>query len=265
MNRNNKLNLMELGLVILILFSSCKKKKEDAPSPPNNPNLPSNTSLQQGPPPNPNQINGFFLVNHFKHLDFGLNYYNTDVGMSNSYNSLFTFNPFLNIVTGFDYADTIKRNNVALKFNTNAKKYTDTTMSVYSDPSAFQVKGNSLFSAFSVTIQHLPVISNTAFIPSQISKSQNLVLSWGNGNISNVDSICIMISDNSSGQFRYKSLPASLSSCTINASEISFLNVNSLNTQLQLFVKKYSYIIVNNKVFVFCTARQLVKNLNVTN
>lgn len=264
MNRKNKYYFTKLGLIILILFITCKKKNENSP-PSNNPNQPANTSLQNGPPPNPNQVNGFFMVNTTTILDFGINFYNTEVGMSHSYKPLNVFNPFLNIVVGYDYADTIKRNNVALKFNGNAKKYTDTTMSVYTSPLAFQLKGNSMFSAFSVTIQNLPVITNTTFIPSQISKSQNLVLNWGNGNISNADSICIMIADNSSGQFIYKSLPASVSSYTINSYELSFLNVNSLNTQMHFFIKKYAYIVVNGKVHVFCTARQQIKNLTVTN
>jgi hypothetical protein len=254
----------------LILFFSilvclyCKKKNSTSVSTPQSGGNTNNT-IVYGLPPNINQLNGFFLSRKTHHITYNYLLYYVNVGMSIIPKSILAFNPYLYIISGYDYADTIIINNIRLKYDSNFKIYTDTTASSFTSPYTISLKGNSNFQGFSTTIRPVPSINSTSFIPLQFSKSQPLTLNWGSGNFSQTDSIIVTIVDNSSGQYISKSLSGNNISCTFYPSDLSFLNPASPITQMHIYLKNYCYLSTGSKMYVFCNYLNEIANITVTN
>ncbi len=260
-----------LPLFILVVFLACKKKKDPTPidstTPPVN-NNPANSSLANGLPANTGNINGVFLAQKLSIPSSSFTVYQSYASLNVSGNSLQAINPISILLVGMDNAGTVKINSNILKFETiNAfemHRYTDTTASPnYTTGVIWYLGGNTSFSSFTTTITRgFPIISNTGFLPTTISKTQSLTINFGSSNISNADSIIVEISG--PGLNVSKTLAGSTQSVNFTAAQLSNATVGTSNAQFLVYVKNYSNMSINNKTHVFIMMNSLSGFANVT-
>ena len=122
-------------------------------------------------------------------------------------------------------------------------------------------EGNKTFKSIDVIINkgHPTIAVNNLAISNSISKNTDYTINIGN-NITNYDSLIVILEDGSwNGRIR-KTVPKNTTSLTFTTQEMSILN-NTSNGKFNIYAYNYSNMTVDNKINVF----ELSNQYNVNN
>ncbi|MFL5754066.1 MAG: hypothetical protein ACJ76F_11710 [Bacteroidia bacterium] len=238
-----------------LLLAACQKNNSSPANSTTNSTSSANTSISNGLPSA--SVNGVLIAQKLDFPSLSFTLYKSNAGFNSSAQSLQVLNPFTTIVSATDYADTLKLNSTILKYETvnpnSLNTYSDTvSASNYSGGVSWNLKGNATFPSFNTAVSRgFPTIANTSLLPASFSKSNPLTITFGAGNITNADSIGLMLTGGSSGFGIYKSVGPGATSITFSPAEMTNATAGSSNNQIFLYTKNYSNMTVNGKTYAY--------------
>lgn len=262
------INIIILGSLFLF---SCNKKKETIDEPEN-----INTSLVDGLPENKKLINGYLYssLQTYQYSSSSSYYYMNSYAIFSdpAKNLISTFNHYYNnkmfvqSINGNIDVGNVYINGITLpkSLQSNFEVYYtqgfNSSSNFFNYNATWSTEGNKSFKPINLSIgKGYPLIStNLISIGNSISKSSNYTINFGN-NISNYDSLIVILEDgNFNGKIR-KTLPQNATSVTFTPQDMNVLSSSNYG-KVGIYAYNYSYIILDSKVNILELSNQFTYN-----